>query len=236
MEKIPPNPVYFATPCYFRPASLFRAVRAACPDSLCRCRLSVRLGCPCGCACPSKRLTGRTGSQGTPRTGSARSRLAVPPVRAAVPLPCPCGCLGCASPIRAHRLTGERGERLTGERLDADGSQARQSSARLTGNAAHGSQARLCVRPSVRAARLCHRRERLTGSARCPVPCRFPVPCRLCHRSADGSQANGSTRTAHRANRERGERLTGSKRTGSARSRLAAPVPIPCAVSARLCG
>ena len=101
--------------------------------------------------------------------------------------------------------------------------------------------ARLCVAcPSTRTAHRANRlgyscacpcgcpdleAHRLTGSARCPVPCRFPVPCRLCHR------------------RERLTGLTGSAMRSPVRPcgcavsracavppvRAAVPLPCPCA-------
>jgi hypothetical protein len=106
---VPPVPV---------PISISRA----CPDSLCRLGSAVLLvAIRCAvppvrpCRCPDSlcrapvpsthRLTGNAAN------GSARSRNGSQARRVAL---CRLGCacampLGCASPIRAHRLTGERG-------------------------------------------------------------------------------------------------------------------------------
>jgi hypothetical protein len=129
------------------------SISRACPDSLCRAaRLSVRL-CRCPVRAPVRpcrapvsavrRLFERTGSQGTPRTGSQARLFVRLSVRAACPCACPstrtahrlgalpysCACPSVPSrlsvpPVRAavRRLFERTGSQ-------ANGSQARQSSA-----------------------------------------------------------------------------------------------------------
>ena len=169
--------------------------------------------------------------------------------RAAVPLPCPCACPSvppvpvpisisracpdslCRSAVpstrtahRANRLTGNAAHRLTGS-----------ARSRLAAPVPIPCAVPLgcpCACPSVRlgCASPVPRSERLTGSqARRVALCRLSVravsavraPVPISKRT--GSQANGSTRTAHRANRL-GNRL------GCAVSRACAVPPVRAAV------